>query len=66
MKKNIDTGFALDFFLSIPDDLLIQIAEKDWESLKRLCDALTLDIQLLKEQGTLEENERFSDRRNLC
>jgi hypothetical protein len=37
------------FFDSIPDDVLINIALKDWESLQRLCVALTLDIQLVKE-----------------
>ena len=37
------------FFQTIPDDILIQIAINDWGSLERLCFALTLDIQLLKE-----------------
>ena len=62
---NINGG-AIEFFLSIPDDLLIQIAANDWESLKAICNALTLDIQLLKEQGKLEENESFSNWRNVC
>ena len=62
---NINGG-ALEFFLSIPDDLLVQIAEKDWESLEHLCNALTLDIQLLKEQGKLDEDESFGSWRNMC
>jgi hypothetical protein len=46
-------GGASEFFQTIPDDLLIQIAMQDWESLERLCVALTLDIQLLKEESSL-------------
>ena len=42
-------GNAIDFFNSIPDDVLAKIAFYDWESLERLCIALTLDIQLLEE-----------------
>jgi len=43
-------GGASEFFQTIPDDLLLQIAMYDWESLEKLCIALTLDIQLLKEE----------------
>ena len=46
MKIN---GSALDFFQSIPDDVLVKIAQYDWEALERLCVALTLDVQLLIE-----------------
>ena len=46
MKIN---GGAIEFFESIPDDLLTEIAINDWEALKRLCIALTLDIQLITE-----------------
>jgi hypothetical protein len=42
-------GGVFEFFQTISDNLLIQIAINDWESLERLCFALTLDIQLLKE-----------------
>ena len=56
-------GNAIDFFNSIPDDILAKIAFYDWEALERLCIALTLDIQLLKES---EIDESFSDRGNLC
>lgn len=56
---------ALSFFDSIPDDVLIQIAINDWESLNRLCMALTLDIQLIKEE--IENSyENTSNRGNLC
>ena len=56
---------VLSFFDSIPDDVLIQIAINDWESLNRLCMALTLDIQLIKEE--IENSyENTSNRGNLC
>jgi hypothetical protein len=45
----IDKGGVIEFFQTIPDDILIKIAQYDWEALERLCIALTLDIQLLKE-----------------
>jgi hypothetical protein len=47
MKIN---GTSIEFFQSIPDDLLIQVIYNDWGALERLCIALTLDIQLLKEE----------------
>jgi hypothetical protein len=56
-------GNAIDFFNSIPDDILGKIAFYDWEALERLCIALSLDIQLLKES---EIDESSSDRGNLC
>jgi len=46
MKIN---GGAFEFFQTIPDELLMQIAINDWELLERLCFALTIDVQLLKE-----------------
>ena len=48
MKIN---GSALEFFQSIPDDMLTQIALHDRESLERLCVALTVDIQLIIEEA---------------
>ena len=48
-------GNAIDFFNSIPDDVLAKIAFYDWESLERLCIALTLGIQLLKESIQSED-----------
>jgi hypothetical protein len=41
----------IPFFDSIPDDVLINIAMDDWGALKRLCIALTLDLQLVKEEN---------------
>ena len=42
-------GNAIDFFNSIPDEILAKIAFYDWEALERLCIALTLDIHLMGE-----------------
>jgi len=62
MKNKMST---ISFFDSIPDDVLIQIAMNDWESLERLCIALTLDIQLIKEE-IKNSYEDISNRGNLC
>ena len=51
----ISPGGALEFFHSIPDDILVKIAAYDWAALESLCIALTLDVQLIK-----EEREKFS------
>lgn len=40
---------AIEFFQTIPDEVLVKIAIHDWDVLERLCVALTLDIQLLRE-----------------
>ena len=48
MKIN---GSALEFFQSMPDDIFMQIALNDRESLERLCVALTLDVQLMNEEA---------------
>lgn len=42
-------GSAIEFFESIPNDVLVKIALYDWESLERMCVALTLDMQILRE-----------------
>jgi hypothetical protein len=42
---------ALDAFNSFPDELLIHIAQNDFEALEELCMALTLDIHLLKQKS---------------
>jgi len=42
-------GSSMEFFESIPDDVLLKIALYDWESLERICMVLTLDTQILKE-----------------
>ena len=51
-------GGALEFFQSIPDDMLAQIAFHDMESLERLCVALTLDVQLIIEEAEREKNSK--------
>lgn len=56
-------GNSIDFFASIPDEVLAKIAFYDWEAMERLCLALTIDIQLLKEEF---QDESSSDRRELC
>ena len=43
-------GGAIEFFQSIPDDVLAKIAQYDWGALESLCVALTLDVQLLVEE----------------
>lgn len=56
---------ALSFFDSIPDEVMVNIAINDWEALERLCMALTLDIQLIKEE--IENSyEDTSNRGNVC
>ena len=49
-------GGAIEFFQSIPDDVLAKIAQYDWEALERLCVALTIDVQLLIEE--IERNKK--------
>ena len=51
------SGGALEFFESLPDDILVKIALYDWEALERLCNALTLDLQLLREEYQKEEKK---------
>ena len=53
-------GGAVEFFQSIPDDILAKIAQYDWDALERLCVALTLDIQLLKEEMKEERKNLVS------
>ena len=61
MMRNSKSG-AVGFFLSIPDDLLVEIAIHDWKSLEILCMALSVDLQLLKE----DLNESPSNWGDLC
>ena len=49
MKKLKDP--AVEFFDSMPDQLLIKLAMYDWISLYKICTALALDLQLLKEES---------------
>ena len=51
-------GGALEFFQSIPDDMLTQIAFYDRDSLERLCVALTLDIQLIIEEAERKKSKK--------
>ena len=51
-------GGAVEFFQSIPDDMLAQIAFQDRESLERLCVALTLDIQLIIEEAERKKSKK--------
>jgi len=53
-------GGAIEFFNSIPDDVLAKIAEYDWDALERLCIALTLDVQLLTESLDREKKSLAS------
>ena len=55
MKIN---GGALEFFQTIPDDMLTQIALHDRDSLERLCVALTLDVQLIIEEAEREKSKK--------
>jgi len=50
-------GGAIEFFNSIPDDVLAKIAFYDREALERLCVALTIDVQLYLE-GIEKEKKR--------
>jgi hypothetical protein len=53
-KKMKIKANALDIFNSLPDELLIQIAQSDPEALEELCMALTLEFQLSKEKTNIE------------
>ena len=48
-------GSAIEFFNSIPNDVLAKIAFYDRDALECLCIALTLDVQLLKEEVEKEK-----------
>lgn len=61
MKNSLSLK-SIEFFYSIPDDILVEIALNDWKSLKILCAALAIDLQMLKENN----NESTNNRRNLC
>lgn len=52
-------GGALEFFQSLPDDLMVQIAINDWEALERLCIALSLDIQLIIEDAERSKKKKL-------
>jgi len=58
-------GGAVEFFQSIPDDLLAEIALHDREALVRLCIALSLDIQLIVEEAERMKKSK-KKRKNLA
>jgi hypothetical protein len=39
-----------EFFQTIPDSLLVKLALHDWVALKKICIALTLDLQIMNEE----------------
>lgn len=51
-------GGVFEFFESIPDEMLTEIAFHDREALERLCIALTLDIQLMVEEAERREKSK--------
>ena len=53
-------GNTIEFFNSMPTELLAKIAFYDRDALERLCIALTLDIQLLKEEAEKEKTDLAS------
>ena len=52
------TGGVLNFFNNISDDILIELTQNDWDSLELLCSALTIDLQLLKENSHEDSSNR--------
>mgnify|MGYP003645115702 CR=1 FL=1 len=56
MKNKL--GGAIEFFESLPEDVMIKIATYDWEALERICMALTLDVHLYNE--ALNKNKKKS------
>jgi hypothetical protein len=49
---------ADEFFATIPDDLLIEMATNNWGALRKVCIALTLDLQMIEEQ---EERKKLKN-----
>ena len=56
MKNKL--GGAIEFFESLPEDVMIKIATYDWEALERICMTLTLDVHLYNE--ALNKNKKKS------
>jgi hypothetical protein len=55
---------AIEFFQSIPDDVMVEIAINDWSALERLCVAITLDIQQIEEY--LEKKGKRKKKKDLA
>ena len=53
---------SIDFFHSIPDEVLIGITLESWDYLEALCVGYTLDYQLMIEN----KDESNNNRRNMC
>jgi hypothetical protein len=41
---------AVEFFNSIPKDVLVELATYEWKTLQRMCAAITLDLQIIREK----------------
>jgi len=63
MKIN---GTSIEFFESLPDELLVKIAQYDWEALERLCVALTLDLELLRQEQKYFKERLKEVKKNLA
>ena len=51
-------GNIIEFFDSMPNELLTKLAIYDRDSLERLCVALTLDVQIVIEEAEREKNSK--------
>jgi len=59
-------GSAIEFFYTMPDDLLVEIAMNDWESLETLCMALTIDTELARQEYEYFEKRIKNKKKNLA
>lgn len=59
-------GSAIEFFYTMPDDLLVEIAINDWESLETLCMALTIDTELARQEYEYFEKRVKKIKKNLA
>ena len=55
---NTTQNVADEFFATIPDDLLVEMAINNWGALRKICIALTLDLQMIEEQ---EERKKIKN-----
>jgi hypothetical protein len=49
-------GGMLNFFNSLSNGTLIELAQNDWRSLELLCSVLTIDLQLLEEKTLYDKD----------
>jgi len=59
-------GTTIEFFESIPDELLVKIAQHDWEALEKLCVALALDLELLRQEQKYFKERLKEVKKNLA